>query len=152
MIEKPPDDPADHAQDFASRYAEVMDYLTGDRMTELGIPTGKIGTRVPGQGYFTFVPSERTGGGNDPRGGLTVDSAIFNPDLYADLGEEVSSFWAKSRLRDRMDAVIAHEHAEALGATHLEAVEHAADTQLPIREGARILLRVIAGQKPPRRT
>ena len=41
--------------------------------------------------------------------------------------------------------------AEAAGMTHLEAEAHAADTKLPIREGARQLLRVIAGRELPGR-
>jgi hypothetical protein len=48
MPDQPPSDPADHAEDFAHRWADVLDYLAGDRMTELGIPTDKIGSRVPG--------------------------------------------------------------------------------------------------------
>jgi hypothetical protein len=60
MPDKPPPDPADHAEDFSHRYAQEMDYLTGDRMTELGIPTNKIGSRVPGQGHATLIPHERS--------------------------------------------------------------------------------------------
>jgi hypothetical protein len=48
MPDKPSPDPAYHAEDFSHRYADVMDYVTGDRMTELGIPTDKIGSRLPG--------------------------------------------------------------------------------------------------------
>ncbi len=69
MPEKPPPDPADHAEDFARRCAQELDYLTGDRMAELGIPTEKTGSRVPGQGHACFIPDERSGGGNDPAGG-----------------------------------------------------------------------------------
>jgi hypothetical protein len=142
-----------HAVDFSHRYAEPMDYHVGQRMTELGIPTDQIGSSVPVHGirHAAFIPQEKTGGGNGPGGRLVVDSGVFNPDLHADLGQEVSSYWARSRLRDRMDAIIAHEHTEANGASHFEAAAHAADTELPIREDARKLLRVIAGQKPPRR-
>jgi hypothetical protein len=39
-----------------------MDYLTGDRMTELGILTGRIGSRTPGKGHATFILVERSGG------------------------------------------------------------------------------------------
>jgi hypothetical protein len=39
MSDDPPPDPADHAEDFARRYQQEIDYLTGDRMTDLGIPT-----------------------------------------------------------------------------------------------------------------
>jgi hypothetical protein len=142
-----------HAVDFSHRYFEPMDYHAGNRMTELGIPPDEIGSSVPIRGirHASFIPHETTGGGNGPGGRLVVDAGVFNPDLHADLGPEISSYWARSRLRDRMDAIIAHEHAESKGASHLEASAHAAETELPIREDARTLLRVIAGQEPPRR-
>ncbi len=130
MPDKPPPDHADHAEDFSHRYAQEMDYLTGDRMTELGIPTNKIGSRVPGQGRATFIPHERSGGGNDPARGLTLDSGVFNPDLLGTLPGNQE--WAKARLRDRVDAAIAHEHEEARrGGSHVEALKHAPDTELP---------------------
>jgi hypothetical protein len=111
MSDKPPPDPADHAEDFAHRYAQEMDYLTGDRMKVLGIPPDRIGLRVPGQGHSTFLPHERSGGGNDHLGALTVDSGVFNPELLGTLPGNQD--WAKARLRDRLDATIAHEHDEA---------------------------------------
>lgn len=68
MSDRPPLDPADHAEDFARRYAQEPDELTGDRMAELGILTGQIGSCNPGQGHACFIPDERTGGGTDPAG------------------------------------------------------------------------------------
>lgn len=142
MLEKPPPDPADHAEDFAHRYGQEFDYLTGDRMAELGIPTEKIGSRDPLRGHACFMPHERTGGGNDPAGGLTLDSGILNPELLGTLPG--SQEWAKARLRDRMDAAIAHEHEEARrGGSHVEALWYAPDTELPIREGGRHILRAM---------
>ncbi len=52
--------------------------------------------------------------------------------------------WTKSRLRDRIEAVIVHEHLEAQGIPQDEVVERAADTDLPIGENARRILRRIA--------
>ena len=148
MQEKPPTDPADHAEDFAHRYAQEMDYLTGDRMAELGIPTDKTGSRVPGQGHATFIPHERSGGGNDHLGGLTLDSGVFNPELLGTLSGHAE--WAKARLRDRIDAAIAHEHEEARrGGSHVEALRHAPETELPIRDDARHILRAM---RPKERT
>lgn len=142
MPDRPPPDPADHAEDFARRYAQELDYLTGDRMMELGIPTGQVGSRTPGQGHACFIPDERTGGGNDPAGGLTLDSGVLNPELLGTLPGNQE--WAKARLRDRFDAAIAHEHEEARrGGSHVEALRHAPDTELPIREGARHILRAM---------
>jgi hypothetical protein len=50
-------------------------------------------------------------GGDDPAGGLTVDSGVLNPELLGTLPG--SKEWARGRLRDRIDATIAHEHEEA---------------------------------------
>jgi hypothetical protein len=142
MTDTPPLDPADHAEDFAHRYADVLDYLTGDRMAELGIPTEQTGSRLPGRGHACFIPDERSGGGNDPAGGLTLDSGVLNPKLLGTLPG--SDEWAKARLRDRFDAAIAHEHEEARwGGSHVEALRHAPDTELPIRDGARHILRAM---------
>ena len=136
------DDPAAHAVDVSRRYAMELDYLTAQRMTELGIPIGKIGTPEPGNDHATFIPHEQTGGGNDATGGLTLDSGVLNPDLLGTLPENEE--WAKARLCDRMDAAIAHEHEEARrGGSHVEALRYAPETELPIREGGLHLLRAI---------
>lgn len=148
-MDKPPPDPADHAEDFSRRYAREMDYLAGDRMAELGIPTGKIGSHVPGKGHATFLPHERTGGGNDAAGGLTLDSGVFNPELLGTLPGNRE--WANARLRDRVDAAIAHEHEEARrGVSHAEALKHAPETELPISEGGRQILRAMKPTERPR--
>lgn len=113
-------------------------------MAELGIPAGKAGSRAPGRGHSCFIPEERSGGGNDPAGGLTLDSGILNPELLGTLPG--SREWARARLRDRFDveAAMAHEHEEARrGGSHVEALRYAPDTELPIREGARHILRAM---------
>jgi hypothetical protein len=57
----------------------------------------------------------------------------------------IAGFHARrSDSRDRLDQVIAHEHAEATGIDHEEAVQRAAETPLAIRETARDRLRAIA--------
>ncbi len=61
-----------------------------------------------------------------------------------DIGPEASRVWAKARLRDRIDAVIAHEHLEAQGIPHYEVVQRASDTELPVAENARKILRSMA--------
>jgi hypothetical protein len=142
---KPPSDLADHAEDFSHRWADKLDELAGVRMDDLGIPKDKIGSRIPGRGHATFIPDERTGGGNDALGGLTVDSGIFNPGLLSTL--RGSEQWAKARVRDRMDAIIAHEHEEARRGTHEDALEHAPNTHLPISEQARHILLAMKGQR-----
>jgi hypothetical protein len=146
-----PTDLAEHARDYSHRYAELMDYLVSQRMLDLGIPAEQIGANDPQKAirHAAFFPHEKTGGGNVVGGRLTVDSGVFNPELNAEkMGPEASALWAKSRLRDRIDAVISHEHAEASGIGHNEAVQKAVETPLPISDKARHMLRVIAeGEK-----
>src|SRR5262245_18876954 len=79
--------PADaglHAVDFSRRYAQEMDYLVMQRMTDLGIPDGQIGSRPLGGPPFAFWPEETTGGGNGAGGSVNVYSGVFNPELDAD--------------------------------------------------------------------
>jgi hypothetical protein len=45
MTEKPPEDPADHAEDFSRRYSEDLDILAGQAMMDLGIPDKQMGAR-----------------------------------------------------------------------------------------------------------
>ena len=84
MIGTPPSersmwhDPAEHARDFAERYAEPMNYLVenrndgarhpyrSDRSAEIRLPTPRV------------LAEETTGGGNVPGRRLTVDSGVFN--------------------------------------------------------------------------
>ena len=43
MTDKPPANPADHAEDFSRRYAEPLDWYFTIRMQELGLPEDKNG-------------------------------------------------------------------------------------------------------------
>ena len=76
---------------------------------------------------------------------LTVDSGVFNTELMANR-PEAGAVWAKSRLRDRIDAIIAHEDAESLTGDHDLAEAMAPNTTLPITDGARQILRAIRGK------
>jgi hypothetical protein len=151
MIGTPPSkrsmwhDPAQHARDFAERHAEPMNYHVENRMIELGIPTDRIGARKYGYPHRAFWPEETTGGGNVPGRRLTVDSGVLNAELMANR-PEARDVWAKSRLRDRIDAVIAHEDAESLTGDHDPAEALAPNTTLPITDGARHILRAIRGK------
>jgi hypothetical protein len=92
-----------------------------------------------------FYPEDTRGGTNDEGGRLYVDSGILNPGLNAvENGPEAVQTWAKARLRDRIQAVIAHEDIESRGIPHTEAVQRAPETGLPIGEIARRILRSIA--------
>jgi len=140
-----PTDAADHAADFASRYAEPMDYLVSQRMFDLGIAIGQIGTSDVEHGivHASFMPHDRIGGSNGAGGRLTVNSGVFNPELLAGGPGELE--WAAARLRDRLDAVTAHEYEEATHGSQVAALERGPDTGLPIREGARSLLWAMRG-------
>jgi hypothetical protein len=70
---------------------------------------------------------------------------VFNAELLVNR-PEVGTVWAKSRLRDRIDAVIAHEDAESLTGDHDPAEALAPNTTLPITDGARHILRAIRGK------
>lgn len=138
-----PADPADHAEDFAHRYAEPLDWLVGIQMEELGIPSNRIGANdhLHGLEGRAFNPYERDGGGVAP-GGINIDSGALNPDqITAEYGKKAGKLWAISRLRDRLDALIAHEDTEWRTGDHDEAVKTAPETELPITESAREILR-----------
>jgi hypothetical protein len=78
---------------------------------------------------------------------IAVNSGIFNPELLTErYGPEVGKTWAKGRLRDRIDAVIAHELAESHAGTHERAEALAAVTDLPVSEGSRRILRSMTGR------
>lgn len=141
MTDKPPTDPADHAEDFAHRWSDDLDYLAAQRMTELGIPRHLLGAPdFAGDGRWrAFIAHERMGGNITT--GITVNSGILNPELLRGRGSRV---WAKARLRDRMDAVIAHEYEEDRLGSHEAALKRAPKTELPISDRARRILRAMA--------
>jgi hypothetical protein len=89
-------------------------------------------------------PEEGTGGGDAPGQRLTVDSGVFNPELMA-ARPEAAPVWVRVRLRDRIDAIIAHERIESMTGDHDLAEATAPDTTLPIMEGARRIFRTIRG-------
>ena len=53
-------DPAEHARDFAERYADPMNYHVENRMMELGIPADRIGAEIR-------LPAPRFLAGGDDR-------------------------------------------------------------------------------------
>ena len=68
-----------------------------------------------------------------------VDSGVLNPDLLK--SQKGGRLWAHARLRDRIDATIAHELAESESLDHKQALKDAARTKLPISPGARAIVR-----------
>ncbi len=149
-----PDDPAAHARQFATEWADRFEAYAQRRMRQVGVPADWIGTvdvehRIDRRAFF---PHQSVGGDNIHQRGINLDSGILNPDLIDPRKEpELSSAWRRARLRHRADAVIAHEYEEAstaLPLQHEEAKRKAPDTRLDIDEPARKLLRAAAGRQP----
>jgi hypothetical protein len=116
-------------------------------MHQLGIPDHQVGAPdyQRGGARRVFLANEAMGGSCGTGRRLFVDSGVLKPELNAEvIGTEASKVWAKSRLRDRIDAVIVHEHLEAQDIPRDEVVERAADTDLPIGNNTRRILRRIA--------
>ena len=73
-----PADPADHAEDFAHRYPEPLDWQACLRMEGFGIPKDRIGANHHLHGLVgrAFNPFEREGGGINHAGQVNIDSGI----------------------------------------------------------------------------
>jgi hypothetical protein len=137
-----PADSATHAQGVAREWRDVAATYVQRRMKELGIPEEKIGADDPraGKPWRAFDPDELTGGSIST--GIVIDSGVLNPDLLK--GQKGGRVWAKETLRNRIDAIIAHEWAEDQTFDHGEALKAAAKTELPVEKGARRILRAMA--------
>lgn len=146
MPDAPPANPADHAVDFSRRYAEDLEIATGQVMLDLGLAEGQMGLRDPDRNreHHTFFPDERDCGGVSPTGQVNLDSGIMNPDvLEGPYGRACGRLWRISRLRDRMEAAIAHEVAEHEQGDHDRALAEGPATGLPISHRARELLQAM---------
>ena len=137
--------PADsglHASQVAREWRDVGQSYAERRMKELGIPKAKIGADDPraGKPWRAFDPDEKTGGSVST--GVVIDSGVLNLDLLK--GKKGGRIWPKASLRDRIDAIIAHEWAEDQTLDHGEALKAAAKTELPVSEGAKRILKAMA--------
>jgi len=144
MTEKPPKDPADHAEDFSRRYAEDLDIVAGQAMMDLGISNGKMGARdhTRRSEIHSFFPGDREGGTVSHAGQITLDSGLMNPELLANYDGETRKAWQRTRIADRAQAIIAHELAEHEYSGDRElALIAGPETKLPISHAARELLR-----------
>lgn len=136
-----PIDPAEQAEDFARRYARELDQYCALRMQELGIPEPLLGApdfETDGK-WRAFIAHNRTGGRLTT--GITVNSGCLNPGLL--VGKPGARVFARARLRDRIDAIIAHEFEEDRLGSHEASLRHAMRTALPIGDGARQILRAM---------
>ena len=100
MNEKPPPDPADHAEDFSRRYARELEIASGQVVIDLGLSAYQMGARDPDRNseHHTFFPGERSGGSISPAGQVTLDSAVMDPRaLDGPYGGEAGALWRKSR-------------------------------------------------------
>jgi hypothetical protein len=143
MPDKPPPDPADHAEEFAHRWRDKLEECCSIRIQELGIPDNMNGQpNYAGDGrWMVFNPYGRKGGANTT--GVVIDSGVLNPELLN--GQKGGRIWPGLRLRDRIDATIAHEYEELRHeGKHAAAIKAAAKTDLPISDEARRLNRARA--------
>jgi hypothetical protein len=138
-----PKEIAEHASQVALEWADVAERYVERRNRELGIPEHMNGEPdYEGDGRWRrFDPCSKTGGNNTT--GVSIDSGVLNPELLK--GEKGGRIWPRMRLKDRIDAAIAHEYEELLaGGKHGGALKTAAKTKLPVSDEARRLNRARA--------
>jgi hypothetical protein len=138
-----PAHPALDASQVAQEWEDIGESYVRRWMRELGIPEEKIGQPTYGSDrkWRTFDPRGREGGANTT--GVAVDSGVLNPDLLK--GQKGGRIWPGMRLKDRIDATLAHEYEELeAGGDHATAVKNAAKAKLPISDEARRLNRAKA--------
>ena len=118
-----PSDPAEHASQFAHRWTDRLERYVEGRMHALDIPEDQMGASDPNhQNPWRIFPDERIGGSVVLGGRIYVDSGVLNPQLLADHPEpRAAEVWAKATLRDRIDAIIAHEITESETRDHAAA-------------------------------
>ena len=140
---------------FAEEWEAILIVAVARRMRAVGVPDWMLGiSGIPYEDPSAFVRTHAVGGSNNnipgrgiigDRPGINVDVAVLDLD-FPPMFKLAS--WSKGRLKDRIDAVIAHEYTEvtaprlAIARTpHQYAVAMAPDTTLKITEGARRILR-----------
>ena len=138
-----PADPAEHAQRVAREWQDVAESNVRGRMKELGISPDRIGAIEYSEGGVrrAFSATEGMGGTCDQFGRLYVDSGCLNPELLK--GQKGARVFARARLRDRIDAIIAHEYEENRTGSHEAALKRAAKTDLKVTKGARRILKAM---------
>jgi hypothetical protein len=95
--------------------------------------------------WAAFHPHGTVGGSYAPAGRVIADSGVFNLDLLKkNYSEEASKLFERSRLRDRLDSIIAHEFEKHRnGMSHAAALNAAPKTDLPISDRAREICRAM---------
>lgn len=140
---------------------ETWNKTIAERMKALGIPENNIGVKVrdynPVSGALEnerpYLAGKENGEAlnthaHDMGGSMR---SYRSADEWQELGISVHGnvfddwpgfdLWNQSSIEDRIDAIIAHEWSEFNELTHWETVEAAPETNLPIRDRAREILR-----------
>ena len=111
----------------------------------LGIPTTRWARFKYGHPHRAFWPEEATGGGNVPGGNPTVESSAFST---SNCSETLVPRYHPAGRRSLCGTASTRSSPTSMprpaARTHDEAVAKAADTELPISDRARRLLREIA--------
>jgi hypothetical protein len=110
-------------------------------MQELGIPERLHGApdfETDGK-WRAFIAHNRTGGRLTM--GITVNSGCLNLELLK--GKPGARVFAAATLRDRIDAIIAHEYEEDRLGSHEASLTQAMKTELLVTDGARRILRAM---------
>ncbi len=132
----------EHAAEFARTWADRLDEYCAVRMQELGIPAEQIGAGDPEHGirWCCFNPYDLDGGNITT--GITINTGVLDSGLLQ--GKAGATQWPRARLRDRIDAIIAHEWEEYRSGSHEAALKTAPATDLPITAGARRILQAMS--------
>jgi hypothetical protein len=148
MAKGPPYQLPTDVADFAARYHDLLSAAVAARMRRVGVPPDMIGIRYWGvdDGAFVRYDPPQLGGnirrGLDGKPGINVDAAVLDGSA---LKVGALPAWRAGNLKDRVDAVTAHEYTEVLappvGDAHEFAVGRAEFTPLAITDRARQILR-----------
>lgn len=138
---------------FSAEYEAQLTAAVANRMRRIGVPEEMIGIKgLPFEDAGAFVLTHAQGGANIKLGQISGQGPAINADLAA-LDTQFPAMskvptWSRATLKDRIDAIIAHEYTEALSPakvglglpSHHYALENAPETSLNITARARQIL------------
>ncbi len=155
MTSRSSNQPSTKVAEFAHEYGNDLKVAIGNRMRQIGVPEKYIGINGAwGVEDGPFDLNSYRGGINlreNTRGntlpGIQVDLGALDPE-FPNMAA-VSPTWSTASLKDRVDAVIAHEYTEVVSSqpisqAHYDALKNAANTALNITSKARQILREYA--------
>ena len=117
---------------FRSRGMIALSHSSRIACASLGFPTGRSERSITISACGLPLSTRRNAlAAASPQARINLNSGVFNPELLVPHpSPTVSSIGSRARLRDRCDAVIAHEYHEGQGVSHSEAEHRAAETEL----------------------